>query len=64
MIKHFCDGCRKEVKSYATLLLYPKWKRIDVLGGSPLRYELCNECYDKLGDIILNIPDNSPEVKQ
>ena len=59
MIKHLCDGCRKEVKVYAVLNLYPKWMR-NRIEAHPFRYELCSECYDKLGNVILDIPSNTP----
>lgn len=58
MIRHFCDGCSKEVKVYATVTVAPKWLR--PASNSSFRYELCDECYTKLGDVILNIPDNTP----
>lgn len=62
MIKHFCDGCQKEIKSYATIIIAPKWFRAPK-GDASFRYELCDQCYDKLGNIVLDIPENSSEVR-
>ena len=63
MIKHICDGCGKELRVYAVLNLYPKWVR-DHVSVSPHRYELCDSCYDKLGNIILDIPSPPKEEYQ
>ncbi len=59
MIRHFCDGCDKELRGhFATVVVAPKWFK-DSLFTSSFRYELCDDCYARLRVVINGIPENT-----
>jgi hypothetical protein len=61
LIRHFCDGCDREVKTYATISISPKWLKPVAWGN--FKYVLCDDCYSRLG-MLIDVPENTSDVKE
>ena len=52
MIKHYCDMCKKELDKYDLVKITAEKEMYTYEEGEE-HYELCQECMDKVKDLII-----------